>query len=70
MLKTSITTNTWQCDGLNCPTPEQISASNPFYKVNIIPGPPLDSCEVDLCDVCIQTITAPLAVAFIQSLPG
>lgn len=68
MLKTQVINNTWSCDGLNCPTADSNDEVNPFHRVRIY-VPRLDSMvplEVDLCDFCVQTITAPSVVQYVS----
>lgn len=64
MLLTEIVTRTWRCDGLDCPTGDIVSTTNPFYSLSIINSvlPFFVTCDIDLCDVCIQTITASVLV--------
>lgn len=70
MLVSSITTNTWRCDGLDCPLDDQVAQVNPFFHivVSLSSLPQTPPSEIDLCTVCIETITAPDIVALVQSV--
>jgi hypothetical protein len=64
-------TNTWTCDGFECPTSPVVAEANPFHTVHVtkpaLPHSP--GVSIDLCDVCIATITAPDVVAYVASSP-
>lgn len=69
MLK-QIVQNTWTCDGLNCPTPPKDSPDNPFFTCRVHKDDRADisPVEVVLCDICIQTITAPPIVQAVAEM--
>jgi hypothetical protein len=68
MIVSESITRVWQCDGLNCTADPVESLSNPFFRltVNSSSLPFFPECVLDLCSVCIQTITAPALVAEIN----
>lgn len=69
MLKTQVITNTWKCDGLDCPAPEEQIEDNPYCRITVCsPGSSGPACEIDLCAVCIQTITAPKVVDYVNDV--
>lgn len=64
---TQVIENTWECDGLDCPTPiDTASENNPFTLVKLHRGTPtVPGIEIYLCSVCVNTLTAPAAVTYI-----
>lgn len=67
---TQNTTKVWQCDGLNCPTPPVEADNCPYYNIEINPKlPQSPSLIIQLCDVCIATLTSPLVTDYIAQLP-
>lgn len=50
MLKTSIVTNTWQCD--NCAA-EVVGENNSMYAVTVSKLSKGDAIQIDLCEDCV-----------------
>lgn len=68
MLKTSIITNTWQCD--NCGL-ETISEYNPYFRFDIVRQAAVSSpsCQADLCSDCIITqVRVPLITDYANNI--
>lgn len=70
MLASTTVTNTWQCDGLNCTTPQATASVSPYLKVAVTnPGTPQNpGVSVDLCDACAGLLTPQIIVDYIASL--
>lgn len=70
MPRQQVITNTWTCDGLDCPTPPSSASGNPFITVRVHkPGnDSISPVEIDLCPVCIETITSPVVVEAVNQM--
>ena len=69
MLQTETIIRVWQCDGVDCPTAPTESIENPYFRVSVwLLSNSLAPCEIDLCPICIQTITAQPVVDYVSSL--
>lgn len=71
MSKSESITRSWQCDRIGCPTPPEVAEVNPYYHIEFTKGsmPQHESLVIDLCDVCILLIPAPLVVAWLATFP-
>lgn len=70
-LRKQVIMNTWHCDGLNCPTPDVVAEVDPFFPCRLYAPSnkgAIAPLEIDLCDFCINTITAPDMVLYVQQL--
>lgn len=67
MLKSSVVTNTWECD--NCET-EFVDEVNPLYRITVyaVSMPVIEPCEVDFCAVCIQLVPTQVVADYVDAV--